>query len=402
MSSLFVRASEVQPESVKWLWRKRVPLSALTIFEGDPGVGKSTTLYSLAARVSAGCEMPDGTGAAEPGGVLICSAEDSAATIRSSLEVHGADLDRIGIYDKTAAGAARLTLPRDLDKLEIEIGRLKARLAIFDPFASFAQGSLNVETSARAALSPLAALAERNDVAVVLVRHLGKSGGRSALYRGSGSIALIAAARSGILVAKDPGNEQLRVVAQFKSSWGELSNSLSFQLVGESDGKRLDWLGPSGYSAAQLLAASDATESSALSEACYVLFSLLGEGPLWADEAKRLALKAGVNERTLRRARKLLLVQTQRVGFGKGSRFFWSRPPESDLLRHLRGLDLGELADALFNGEPELPAETPTNDVCGFLQTSVDADAAVDDDDDSADWWKRTDENQNGGDEETN
>ena len=52
---------DVEPKSVEWLWRGRIPLGKLTTFDGDPGVGKSTVLADLAARVSTGTPMPDGS-----------------------------------------------------------------------------------------------------------------------------------------------------------------------------------------------------------------------------------------------------------------------------------------------------------------------------------------------------
>jgi len=65
----------------------------------------------------------------------------------------------------------------------------------------------------RRALAPLAKLAEETGVAVVVVRHLTQSSGGNPLYRGQGSIGIIGAARSALLVAKHPEDEGLRVLA---------------------------------------------------------------------------------------------------------------------------------------------------------------------------------------------
>jgi putative DNA primase/helicase len=50
--------SEVIEELVEWLWEGRIPLSKLTVIDGDPGTGKSALTTDLAARVSTGREMP--------------------------------------------------------------------------------------------------------------------------------------------------------------------------------------------------------------------------------------------------------------------------------------------------------------------------------------------------------
>jgi hypothetical protein len=50
----------VKPGKVAWLWPGRIPAGNLTMFDGDPGVGKSTIAIDLAARISAGRKWPDG------------------------------------------------------------------------------------------------------------------------------------------------------------------------------------------------------------------------------------------------------------------------------------------------------------------------------------------------------
>ena len=60
-TAVLVRLSEVEPEEVKWLWPGRIPLGKLTILDGDPGTAKTTLALDLAARVSRGDTMPDGS-----------------------------------------------------------------------------------------------------------------------------------------------------------------------------------------------------------------------------------------------------------------------------------------------------------------------------------------------------
>ncbi len=63
VEAMLVRASDVQPTPVSWLWHRRVPLGKLTLLSGDPGLGKSTLLLDLAARVSrrrSAERLPDG------------------------------------------------------------------------------------------------------------------------------------------------------------------------------------------------------------------------------------------------------------------------------------------------------------------------------------------------------
>lgn len=56
-----VLMSEVECEEVSWLWPGHLPLGKLTVIDGDPGLGKSFLTLDLAARVSQGRTMPDGS-----------------------------------------------------------------------------------------------------------------------------------------------------------------------------------------------------------------------------------------------------------------------------------------------------------------------------------------------------
>ena len=60
------------------------------------------------------------------------------------------------------------------------------------------------DQSMRRALSPLSQLADTHRCAILMDRHINKTGGVHALYRGGGSIGLVGACRSAWLVAPDP------------------------------------------------------------------------------------------------------------------------------------------------------------------------------------------------------
>ncbi|MGH7883251.1 MAG: DnaB-like helicase N-terminal domain-containing protein, partial [Candidatus Dormibacteraceae bacterium] len=99
-ASQTIRISEVEREEVEWLWWQRLPLGKVVVLDGDPGLGKSTLTLDLAARVSTGGQMPDGTDSILGGaGVVVLSAEDGLAdTIRPRLEAAGADLERVATF----------------------------------------------------------------------------------------------------------------------------------------------------------------------------------------------------------------------------------------------------------------------------------------------------------------
>lgn len=103
--------SSVTPEAVEWLWQGHVPLGELTIIDGDPGTNKSSVTLDLAARVSTGREMPDGSPGMR-GGVVLIQAEDSLTkTVPLRAKAAGADLSRIAVIEEA-------TIPDDLSKIE--------------------------------------------------------------------------------------------------------------------------------------------------------------------------------------------------------------------------------------------------------------------------------------------
>ena len=101
----------------------------------------------------------------------------------------------------------------------------------------------------------MAALAEDTGAAVIVVRHLNKGSGTNPLYRGGGSIGIVGAARSALLLAKHPENDQRRVLASQKSNLAEAPSSLTFALAKAANGAvRVEWKGETSLQAGALLA----------------------------------------------------------------------------------------------------------------------------------------------------
>lgn len=205
--------ADVHPQPVRWLWPNRIPLGKVTLLVGDPKKGKSVLTLDIAARVTTGAGWPDAPGQRfDPGGVVLLSAEDDLAdTIRPRLDAAGADVSRIVSlqaveHRDSKSGAmvkAGFTLA-DLLALEAAIAQTPAcRLVVIDPVSAYLAGAdSHVNAEVRAALAPLAELAQRTGVAVLLVTHLRKGEGL-AVYRAIGSIAFTAAARAVWAVAQD-------------------------------------------------------------------------------------------------------------------------------------------------------------------------------------------------------
>ncbi len=332
---ILTRMSDVTPTDVRWLWSGRIPLGKLTVLDGDPGLGKSMITMDLAARVSRGLEMPDGSrGDLEgPAGVVILSAEDDPSdTIRPRLDAAGGDPSRVVLMSgvKTEKRERMATLA-DVAEIRKSVEAVQAKLIIVDPIMAYLGGSdSHVDAEIRSLLAPLAQLAAELGVAILLVRHLNKAQGGNPIYRGGGSIGIIGAARTGLLVAAEPEDESglRRVLAVTKSNLAKKAAALSYLIEPTGSVAKVTWMGESHHTASTLL--TDGEQDSAFGEAKQFLQDALTSVPRRVPELQREAKQAGISWRTIERAKKALNAKKVKEGFGSGSKWLWSLPAQAD------------------------------------------------------------------------
>ncbi len=308
--------SEVEPEWVEWLWPRRIPRGKITVLDGDPDNGKSVLTTDLAARVTAGLALPDGT-PTEAAGAVIVSAEDGASdTIRPRFDAAGGDPTRALLLGNDEPFA----IPGDIPRLERAVKQVGAALVVIDPIMAFLSGDVNSnrDQDVRRALTPLKRMAERTGAAVILVRHLNKTQGGNPLYRGGGSIGIIGAARSGMVVGRHPDDEEIRVLAGQKNNLSLPPDSLAYRIeTAENGAARIVYKGVSEATARQLLAVpADEEEKSALTEAKEFLLSELKGHPMSMKTVERNAREAGISPRTLKRAKQALAVKSEKESDG--------------------------------------------------------------------------------------
>ena len=158
------------------------------------------------------------------GGVLFLTAEDSVSkTLCPRLAAAGANMNRIAVMKKI------IRLPDDLDDVRRAVAQIAARLIIIDPLSAYLSRSMTSDQGVRQGLAPVQQLAEEANTAVVMIRHLTKGRHHNALNAGSGSIGVIALARSALLIAPDPDEPNRRILTQHKNSLGPQAASLRFE-----------------------------------------------------------------------------------------------------------------------------------------------------------------------------
>jgi hypothetical protein len=330
--AVVVRMADVRAERVTWLWPGRIPLGKLTVLDGDPKTGKSTAMLDLAARVSTATPLPDGHRLEAPANVILMTAEDGLGdTVRPRLDAAGADARRVVVFEAVAVrgedGASYRTrlpsFPRDLDALERIVCTERALLVIVDVLNAYLGADVDgyKDQDIRRALMPLAKLAERTGAAVVALRHLTKSRTGNALYAGGGSIGIVGAARSVLLVAADPDDESRRVFAVTACNVAAPAPALGFELVPaeEQDCARVRWLGTVEHQADELVSTATREERSELAEVEEWLTDYLSDGDRPAVEVTSAARTAGISPATLRRAKSKVGAISVRVG----DRWYW-------------------------------------------------------------------------------
>jgi hypothetical protein len=332
--------SEVQRQSVEWLWRPRIPRGFLTMFDGDPEMAKSTTLLELAARGSRRREWPDGQPCGDAFKTVILSAEDPAEmVIRPRIDQFGGDPSMIAVIesirrmkDGKRGEPQLIDLTVDLPAVIERIRQVRPRLVIVDPITAYL-GRIDSfkDSSVRSALAPLVACAADLGFALVVIRHLNKNvSSADVLYRGGGSIGFIGAARSGLMAIKDPNEEGRLLLAHYKCNLAAKAPTLAYRVVSAIDNPEqpsIEWLGIDPRSAKQLHEAGHETaeDKSARGDARHFLKEILGDGEMKAEDILADGRRVGHAVKTLNRAKADLKVVARKEGF-RPSVWYWRLP----------------------------------------------------------------------------
>jgi hypothetical protein len=317
---MFVKPlSELTPPSIEWLWPGYLAVGNLTIFDGDPGLGKSMVTLDLAARITTGRSWPDGAPGPAPATVLFLCSEDPDGLIDARLQSLGADRQRVYVWPRLEEPGLP-HFPGDKHRLDEMLAQTGARFVVIDPIMAFWDRNVDTGSDAgvRRAMQPLALLAEKHRCAMVLIRHLNKRNSSNALYRGGASIAFIAACRLAWLAGAEPKMDERCVLAVSKNNFGPKSPSLSYQLP--ADGPRVEWRGSCEWTADEVVKHHS---QPARRRAREFLRTTLADGPRLASDIFVAAKKLRISTKTLRRAKQDLSIRSDRIGGKFGRRDFW-------------------------------------------------------------------------------
>jgi hypothetical protein len=303
----------IEKKEIQWLWPERFPLGKLSLLGGDPGVGKSYFSVNIAAGISTGRAWPDTLTAAPKGTVLLLNCEDGPGdTIKPRAEACGADCSKITILN------ANIDLSLEVEKIDSILRKIKdCRLVIIDPITAHLGDFDTDKMRIRSALNPLALLAEKYNVAILMISHLNKSETLKALYRLTGSVGFVAAARSVYAIARDEEDKDRRLFIPLKANLAVDAKTLAWRIINKAivfEDLPIEVEVESAFSK------EAAEESSCLRDAIEFLEMELADGPVLSNEILKRARENEISIRTLNRAKKKLACTSSK----KSDLWLWS------------------------------------------------------------------------------
>jgi hypothetical protein len=318
--------ADVVPEQTRWLWDRRIPVGALSVTAGKPGIGKSQFAAWLSAQVTKGALPGDLYGT--PRNVLYVFVEDSLTkTIVPRLRAAGADMDRmLQITSRRDPGRNLVpSLKTDLETIERMITDNDVALVVFDPIVSAVQTDRNKSDEIRPLLQGLADVAERTNCAVHGLMHLRKQAADDMLTMIGGSGDWGAIIRAALGFMRDNESDDLHtVVSQIKNNLGPMNlESKTFTIepaevrgkIGPISTSRLVWGEDSAWSAEEIMQGRKTDTAQSAAESCVEwLRDLLRHGPMEKSVVIAQGKSDGYAGRTIERAKQSLKIKNRKQG----------------------------------------------------------------------------------------
>ncbi|MEL0094840.1 MAG: AAA family ATPase, partial [Planctomycetaceae bacterium] len=231
---------DIEAKPINWFWDSRIPLGAITVISGLPGLGKSFITCDLAARISHGHALPDSESEIL-GSTIIASAEDSPEhVLKPRLEALGAKTSKVhffeGIIPRTSTDDFLIPFKLEhVDELRDAILRLgDCKLLVIDPIGSYI-GDIDAhrDNEVRSILTPINKLADDFQIAVLLVSHHRKGTSSNADDLTLGSRAFTGIARSVLHLVKDHDDPDRKLLLPGKSNLAQQADGLAFTIEGD-------------------------------------------------------------------------------------------------------------------------------------------------------------------------
>ena len=317
-----VKASDIEPKEVKWLWYPYIPFGKVTLLQGDPGDGKSKFMLSLAALLSKGEHLPFADEEErEPITIIYQTTEDDADdTVVPRFNSAGGNGDNL-IFIKEDMKSLSFGDNRIREAIE----KYNAKLLILDPMSSYIgeSCSMNNANETRAEFNHLIAVAKETGCAIVIIAHMNKMKDTNPLYRTNGSIDIAGAARSILAIIRTANKEAPaeRYLVQVKSNLAPTGSAILFE-VAESGVNFVSEMEMTAEEAFSSLAPKMGRPNETELRAKDFILEMLQDGEMLANDCEAKLEEAGFKKSTIKKAKKKAGVVSHKKGF----LWYWSLP----------------------------------------------------------------------------
>ena len=317
-----VKASDIEPKEVKWLWYPYIPFGKVTLLQGDPGDGKSKFMLSLAALLSKGEHLPFADEEErEPITIIYQTPEDDADdTVVPRFNSAGGNGDNL-IFIKEDMKSLSFGDNRIREAIE----KYNAKLLILDPMSSYIgeSCSMNNANETRAEFNHLIAVAKETGCAIVIIAHMNKMKDSNPLYRTNGSIDIAGAARSILAIIRTANKEAPaeRYLVQVKSNLAPTGAAILFE-VAESGVNFVSEMEMTAEEAFSSLAPKMGRPNETELRAKDFILEMLQDGEMLANDCEAKLEEAGFKKSTIKKAKKKAGVVSHKKGF----LWYWSLP----------------------------------------------------------------------------
>lgn len=335
-----ITADQIEVKALSWLWFPFIPFGKVTVIQGDAGDGKSTLVLTLAAMLSRGEAMPFSIDdEREPINIIYQSSEDDADdTIVPRYLNAGGDPKRLFFISEEEK-----MLSFSDERLLKAIQQTGSKLVILDPLSAYIgeKTGINSANEIRAQFRPLIDIAKQTGCAVVIIHHMNKMTGQKAINRAVGSVDIVAAARSVLLVARtDREKPDERILVQVKCNIGPTGNAIVFSV----EGGRIEWIEETNKTADEVLgvfASRTGRPDREFRKALEMLLQTVAACPMPQREVMEKLHAAGIGDSTAKKAKAMLGIVSKK----DGPHWVWSLPCPAE--------EPSQCSESGFEGSPE-------------------------------------------------
>lgn len=176
----------MQPQDpINWIVSNLIPEASVSVFYGEPGIGKTWAMLSLAVHVAEGKNWL-GFEIKNPENVLIIDEESGEKRLkyRLQLTLKGEKGNAKTPIFANCLSSIQLDVKSDMRILQKTIEEVGAKLLIIDSLSTCMSGDENDKKDVQPVFNHLRKLANLTNCAIVVIHHANKKGG----YRGSSAI----------------------------------------------------------------------------------------------------------------------------------------------------------------------------------------------------------------------